>query len=231
MARFAFIFGLAALFASLGAGHCFAAKSARTRQDVHAPGGTIAIDGIAARIEDDIITESQLRELAAFQILVDGRAKSRAELIRELADQWIVRGEASAAKFEQPSNEDVDHAIAELENQFSSPAEFEKRRAAAGISQAAVRRLVAQQLYLSRFLDFRFRPAADVSPEQVRDYYDREFAPQLQARGEKVPPLESVQDTIREVLVQRAIDSRARQWLDETRKGLKIDVIPDGEAP
>jgi hypothetical protein len=33
------------------------------------------------------------------------------------------------------------------------------------------------------------------------------------------------------VLVQRAITDRANQWIDETRAGLKIDVIADGSQP
>lgn len=32
------------------------------------------IDGIAARVEGDIITESEVRELASFQQLVEGKA-------------------------------------------------------------------------------------------------------------------------------------------------------------
>ena len=52
------------------------------------------IDGVAARIEDGILAESEVRELAAFQKLVDGQAKPREELLRELEDQWIVHGEA-----------------------------------------------------------------------------------------------------------------------------------------
>ena len=67
--------------------------------------------------------------------------------------------------------------------------------------------------------------------KQIQAYYDDEFAPQLKARGEKVPPLDDVEDTIREVLIQRDIDTLARQWLDDTRDRLKIDIVADGEAP
>lgn len=231
MPRMTLIFGLATLLASLAAVEGLPGKSTHAKQEARSPGAATTIDGIAARIEDDIIAESEVQELAAFQILVDGSAKPRAELIRELADQWIVRGEAAAAKFGPPSEEDVGRAYSQLVGQFPSPAEFERRRAAAGLSQTAVRRMLSQQLYLSRFLDFRFRPAAEVSSAQVRDYYGREFVPQLQARGEKAPSLESVQDTIREVLIQRAINARAQQWLDDTRKGLTIDALPEGDAP
>jgi hypothetical protein len=196
-----------------------------------AEGGAQPIDGIAARIEDDILTNSEVRELAAFQMLVDGRSKSRDEVIRELSDQWIVRGEADASKYPHPSEQDTDRAYRQLVDQFSSPQEFEKRRMAAGLSEAAVRRMLAEQLYLSRFLDYRFRPAAQVDEKQIQAYYEDEFAPQLTARGEKVPPIDDVEDTIREVLVQRDIDTLARQWLDDTRNRLKIDIVADGEEP
>lgn len=189
------------------------------------------IDGVAARIEDDILTDSEVRELAAFQQLVDGKSKPRDERIRELADQWIVRGEADASKYPQPREADVDGAYNQLAAQFSSMTEFEKRCAEAGLSEAAVRRMLEQQIYLARFLDYRFRPAAQVDEKQIQAYYNDEFAPQLKARGEKVPPVDDVEDTIREVLVQRDIDTLAKQWLDDTRDRLKIDIMSNGEAP
>jgi hypothetical protein len=192
------------------------------------PGASRTIDGIAARIEDDIILESEVRELGRFQQLVDGHAKSREEIIRELADQWVVRQEAATTNYKQPSEEEVDNAYQQFVKQFASPAEFQSRIAALGLSEAAVRRLIQQQLYLSRFLDRRFRPAAQVDPEQIETFYQNEFVPQLKKRGEEVPPLDDVEDTIREVLVQRAINARATKWLDETRERLKIEIFPPG---
>ena len=189
------------------------------------------VDGIAARIEDDILTESEVNELAAFQKLVDGNAKSRADLIRELADQWIVRGEATATKYPEASAQDVDNAYTQLQKQFPSLEQFKARCAEVGLSDSGVRRLLAQQLYLSRFLDFRFRPAAQVDDQQISAYYKDEFVPQLQKRSGPVPPLEDVEDTIREVLIQRAISDRATSWLDDTRERLRIDVISGENAP
>jgi hypothetical protein len=192
--------------------------------------GAQQVDGVAVRIEDDIITESEVRELAAFQLLVDGKAKPRAELIRELSDQWMIRSEANATKYAQPPAADVDRAYAEFEKQFPSAEEFQQRRVSAGLTEAAVRRMVAQQLYLSRFIDYRFRPEAQVSDEQVEAYYRDEFSPQLKARKEPVPPLDDVDDTIREVLIQRAISDRAAKWLTDSRDRLKIDVVAQGSG-
>lgn len=194
------------------------------------PGISRNIDGIAARIEDSIITESEVRELGAFQQLVDGHSKSRDEIIRELADQWVVRQEAAATNYKQPSDEAVDAAYKQLMKQFASPAEFQNRLDAVGLSEAAVRRLLRAQLYLSRFLDYRFRPAAQVDEKEIQAYYDNELVPQLKKRGENIPPLDDVEDTIREVLIQRAIDDHSAKWLDETRERLKIEIVPPGDA-
>jgi len=215
----------------------FAGQAAVRAQSAPAPSpgpaanGAQIVDGVAARIEDDIITESELTELAAFQQLVDGRAKSRDELIRELADQWIVRGEAATAKFPQPTKDEVDGQYAKLGELFPSAEEFRKSCAAVGLSESGVRRLLTQQIYFSRFLDYRFRPAAQVDQTQIRAYYRDEFTPQMKARGQSVPPLDDVADAIREVLVQRAINDRAKQWLDDTRARLTIDVVSQGDRP
>ena len=89
------------------------------------------IDGVAVRIEDDIIAESEVKELGAFQQLVDGQSKSRADLIGELTDQWIVRGEADATKYPPPTEDDVQQAYEHLVAQFPSSADFTKRCASA----------------------------------------------------------------------------------------------------
>jgi hypothetical protein len=188
------------------------------------------VDGIAARVEDDIITESEIRELAAFQRVVDRQAKPRTELITELAEQWIAQGEAGTAKFPRPSATDVDHAYAQLAMQFGGTKEFDARAAAEGLNEAAVRRMLEQQLYLSRFLDYRFRPAVQVDDAQVEAYYRDDFVPQVKASGQQVPPLENVEETIREVLMQREITKRATEWLDETRGHLQVEVLHPGSA-
>src|SRR5580693_4437175 len=183
----------------------------------------LPIDGVAARIEDDVILESEVRELAAFQVLSDGQSKPRNELLRELADQWIVRGEANTAKFPFPSADEVENAYRQFVKQFPALEEFQKRLAAVDLTEAAVKRILAQQLYLAHFLDYRFRAAAQIDSKEVEKYYNQEFAPQLKARNETVPPLDDVEDTIREVLIQRAISDRAAKRMSESRDKLKLD--------
>jgi hypothetical protein len=228
MQRTILIFGLACFF---GGSAAHSAIGQTQFYSVLPPDSSIGgsgevVDGIVARIEDDVLTESEMRELAGFQRLVDGRAKSRADLIQELSDQWIVRSEVGATQYPSPSVQDVDRAYVQLVKQFASSEEFARRRIDANLTELEVRDMLKQQLYLARFLDYRFRPAAQVDDQQIESYYKNELSPQLVARKESVPPLPDVAETIREVLVQREIDDRATKWLDDSRQQLKIEVLP-----
>jgi len=69
-----------------------------------------------------------------------------------------------------------------------------------------------------------------VDEDKIKRYYEGEFVSQLQARSQPVVPLEDVADTIREVLIQGAINDRAKAWLDEARNRLKIDIVAEGDA-
>ena len=186
---------------------------------------TTIVDGIAARIEGDVLTESELNELSAFQRLVDGKATSRDELIRELTDQWIVNNEAQTSQFPRPSAKDVDQALAALEKQSGSHDDFQKRLAELGLTENAVRRQLDMQIYLERFLDYKFQPAAQIDEQQIDDYYNGEFTKQAQAHGQAVPPLDEVHAEIRHLLTERIITQRSTQWLDDTRARLRIEIL------
>jgi hypothetical protein len=186
------------------------------------------IDRIAARIEDDVILESEVRELAAYQELVEGRAEPRQKLLDELIDQWIVRSEAVTARYPHPSQDEVSRQAAQLEKTFGSPEAYHAKLKQVGIGDESVRRILAQQIYLSSFLDYKFRPAAQIDAQQVEAYYRNEFAAQMAAKGQPAPPLETVREQIHELLTQREINDRAVLWLQETRARLRIDVTRGG---
>ncbi|MGH9774075.1 MAG: hypothetical protein ACRD50_03905 [Candidatus Acidiferrales bacterium] len=217
---------MASLLALLSARGAKAQTPAAPQTQIPAAGQTI--DGIAARIEDDIITESEVRELARFQQLVDGKSQARDQLINELADQWMVGSEAANAQFAHPPAEEVDAAVARLEKKFPSAEVFRARLAELGLDAAAVRRILESQMYLARFLDYKFRPTTQVDDAQIEKYYREEFTPQMEKSGQKIPPLEAVSDQIRELLTVQAINLRSAQWLTETRARLHIDAAPEG---
>ena len=186
------------------------------------------IDRIVALVEGDIITLSEMRELGRFQKLVEGSAASDSRLLTQLIEQWIVNSEATAAGFPRPAESEVNRALESLEKQVATSGGFRDRLGELGLSATALRRLVEQQLYLARYLDYKFRPVAQVDRHAIETYYREQFVPPLVARGQAAPPLETMQDQIRELLIQREITERAARWLEEAKSRLKIETRGGG---
>ncbi|MGH9709744.1 MAG: hypothetical protein ACRD37_04280 [Candidatus Acidiferrales bacterium] len=186
------------------------------------------IDGIAVRIGDDVVTDSEVRQLEDYQQLIDGHAENRAAVLQELVDQWIVRTEAATTKFPHPTMSEVAEEFQALVRRFKSPQEFQARLAQAGLTQEAVRQVLERQIYYVRFLDYKFHAAAQVTSVEIEAYYQKELAPQLEKKGLSVPPLNQVEAQIRQLLTQEGINQKAAQWLEEAKARLRIVIQPSG---
>ena len=185
------------------------------------------IDRIVARVENDIILLSDVRALGRYQQLVAGKAESDAQILDRLIDQWIVRNEADTARFVRPSDADVAAGVERVQKSFTSAAEYEARKKQVGLTDAEVRNIVAAQLYLSNYLDSRFRPSAKIEPKDVEEFYEKAVIPRAQARGQAPPPLDTARDYIHEALVQRSIDQQADRWLNESRGRLRVEKFTE----
>jgi parvulin-like peptidyl-prolyl isomerase len=183
------------------------------------------VDGIAARVENEVILLSDVRELSRYQKLVDGQSESDGQILDRLIDQWIVRTEAETARFARPSEAEIARSLDRLKQSFTSIAEFEARKKESGLTEAEVREMVEAQLYLSSYLDSRFRPAVQIDPKEIEKYYNETFVPRAKARGQEAPTLEASREAIQEFLIQRGISSQADQWIRESRNRLRVDKL------
>jgi len=180
------------------------------------------IDRIVARIDNDVLLLSDVRLLSAYQLLVDGRSESDAEILDRLIDQWIVRSEANAARTPPPNDADIERGLGRLRQAFDSGQEYESRRKLSGLSEADIRRITADQVFLNNYLDSRFRPTVQVDEPAIREFYERTVVPRAQARGTAPPTLEAARDFIQEALVQRGINQQADLWLKESHARLRV---------
>jgi len=186
------------------------------------------VDRIAARVENDIILWSDIRALSRYQQFLDGKSEGDAEILNRLIDQWMVRTEADVSRFRHPSDAEIDLELERLRSSFPSAEQYEARRKQSGLSDAEVRGIVASQLYLSSYLDSRFRPAVQVDSKAVEDFYENAVVPQAKARGQEPPTLDAARDFVQEALVQRGINEQAEKWLKESRARLHIENFPAG---
>ena len=195
------------------------------------PQSTRVVDRIVARIEGDIILQSQVRELGAFQQLIEGHAESDDKLLEELIQQWVVETEATASHFPQPAQSEVDRELTRLREASGSPEKYASRLNELGLSAAQVRQLLSRQIYVERYIDYKFRPSVQIEPADIDAYYKKELVPELAKKNEPAPARAAVEEQIRELLIQRGISNLTVKWLDDTKSRLKIEIEAAGGKP
>jgi peptidyl-prolyl cis-trans isomerase SurA len=184
-------------------------------------------DRIVARVETEIILLSDIRQLSRYQVFLDGKSQSDADILNLLIDQWIVRNEATVARFPKPSDDDVNRSIERLKRSFASPEEFQVRQKNSGITDEEIRQFVGAQLYLSNYLDSRFRPAIQIDEKAIEEFYKSRVVPRAESRGQTPPTLDTARDFIQEALVQQAINEQADRWLKESRTRVRVEIMLD----
>jgi hypothetical protein len=189
-------------------------------------GPSRVVDRIVARIEDDIILQSQVHELGAFQQLIEGHAESDDQLLTELIEQWVVQTEATSSRFPEPAQSEVDRELQRLVSRSASPEAYAARLKELGLSATEVRELLQHQIYVERYLDYKFRPSVQVESAEIEGYYQKELLPDLAKKNQPAPPRAEVEEQIRELLIQRKISELTAKWLDDTKSRLKIELSP-----
>ena len=185
------------------------------------------VDRIVAHIEDDIITLSEVRELAAYQQLVDGHAESDDRILNELIEQWVVNNEATAAQFPPAAESEVDREVARIQGALPEP----RRRTTNGSPRWDSRPKPCgawsrgRSTWRATSITSFARPcrwATTTSPNTTRNNSSQRST----AKGQTAPPLSNVTEQIRELLVQQGVSERAASWFDETKSRLKIEIEP-----
>jgi hypothetical protein len=188
-------------------------------------GAQETLDRIVARVENDVILLSEVRALSRYQELVEGKPETEEQILDRLIDQWIVRTEADVSHFPHPSDADIDRSLSQLQKLFASIDEYEARKKQSGLNDSEIRRIVGLQLYLSNYLDSRFRPGVQIDPKAIEDFYVNNVLPQAKSRGQEPPSLDAARDSIQEALIQQGINEQADRWLKESRVRLHIETL------
>ena len=99
--------------------------------------------------------------------------------------------------------------------------ELQRQLAADGLTQDDLEKHLLWQLTLVRFVDLRFRPAIQVTAQDVQDYYRQEVVPK-QKPGQPVR-FADVRDQILESLSAQRADQQLDEWLKHAKAITRID--------
>jgi hypothetical protein len=180
------------------------------------------LDRVAVSVGQDVITESDVildLRVAAFldrkPVDLSGAAKRKSA--ERLVDQLLILREALDSHVTLPSTE----ATIGLVAPYAAERDYHARLARYGISERDLGTHLLAGLRTTVFTDRRFRPDVQVSPEDIRSYYDKSIA---EAGPAAAPPetFEANREQIEKLLIEQRVDQALDQWLVTARKAANI---------
>lgn len=179
------------------------------------------LDRIAVTVGQDVITESQVildLRVAAFldRKPVDLSTAAKRQAAARLVDQLLILREAMDSHVTLPSTE----AAAGLVGPYAAESGYQADLKRYGISERDLAEHLLAGLRTLTFTDLRFRPEIQVSPEDVRSYYD-----QLARKPASAAPLgsfEATRDQIEKLLLEQRVLEALDNWLVTARSAANI---------
>jgi hypothetical protein len=193
------------------------------------------VDRIVAVVNKHPVTWSDLDVQMRFEALENGRAlkdlgqADRRAAFEHLVQNQILRDQMQGTPPANPSA--VESRVAELRagwNTSGNDAMWAATLTRYGLSMAELRELVANQLEILQFTEFRVRPLVRVSRAEVEDYYSSTLAPQVMAQGQTPEPIEQMTPKIRDLLVEQKMNREIENWLENLRAQSTVQVIWEG---
>jgi len=187
------------------------------------------IDRIAVSVGNHVITSSDIEREIRVTAFLNGQppdlspASKRAAAER-MVEQRLVRHELETSRYPVPQPAEIEPALAAFRQRYY-PAEADYGRALAQyrIDDQDVRDTLLWQRTLLQFVDVRFRPAVQITSEEIRNYFDTVLAPKMRAaEPAKTLSLDDYRDQIEDILAGQREDREMDNWMREARRQTPI---------
>jgi hypothetical protein len=195
------------------------------------PASAEIIDRVAVSVATSVITASEVDRAIRVIALQNGvnpdfQPANRRETAQRLVDQKLVRREMELSRYPQPDPSEVDPLLAQLRaKRYKSDGEFQAALNNYGVTEQDIRDAMLWELALVRFIEVRFRPAIQVTNQELEDYFEKVVKPTAQAAHPAEPvAFDDYRNRIEEKLAGERADQEVDNWLKEARKRTVIEV-------
>src|SRR5438132_6118213 len=192
------------------------------------PHPAATIDRIAALVDRQVLTVSEIRQMAEIRFFPRAAGQSDDDYRRSILESLI----AQALRFRDVerfgaadvSKDSIEARLLQIQQRFASPAEFTGAIESAELTLDEVRALIKRQLQVEGYIQERFAPAIFVSSDEIDAYYKGPWSQQRRQRGLPIPPLSEVQDDIRTLLKSTRLQQEVEKWTTQLRSRANVDI-------
>lgn len=190
---------------------------------------------VADGVRTELITYSDLVWQLALQPNTPIAPPSSEDLNRALQlliNQRLFALEAQRLPRLAPTEAEIAEKIRDVLAVFPSTAEFERRLKQVGfdsIRDENFERIMAQRVAIDKYLEFRFRSFAVITPEDEAKYYRETYVPEFRRRfpGLLTPNLDEKRAEIRQTLIEDKVAGNIEEFLDDAKRRAEIIVLSE----
>jgi hypothetical protein len=187
------------------------------------------IDRLLVAVNGNIITEGDLSLARSLNEVVllhqNAHSSSRENEIDRLIDLELMRQELQSFSMTQEDETRVEARLQALRDRYAGKGGLAFFLQKLGLQESELIAYLRLQSSIMKFVDFRFRPFAKVSKEEIKEYYDGRLAAQLKESNLPLPPLGQVSGRIEEVLKEEKVNASLEQWIKEIRQNSRIEYF------
>jgi len=191
------------------------------------------IDQIAVTVDNRVVTTSEIDEALRVAAFLNGEKPdlgpaAQRRMADRLIEQILVRREMGLTRYPEPSPSEVAATLDQAKRRFSGEAQFQQEMAAYNLTQRQIENALGRQITLLRYIDLRFRPEVQVQENEVQQYYETVFLPEIRKKGiAPEPTFEDARAQCEEALTSGLVDKRVDAWLVGARERARIDYAED----
>ncbi|MCU1290786.1 MAG: hypothetical protein JWN60_3015 [Acidobacteria bacterium] len=195
------------------------------------------VDKIVATVSDgvrtELITHSDLVWQLALQPnapVAPPRSEDLNRALELVINQRLFALEAQRLPRFAPTQAEIDEKIKDVLAVFPSNAEFERRLKLVGfdsVKDSNFERIMGQRVAIDKYLEFRFRSFAVITPEDEAKYYRETYVPEFRRKypGLLMPSLDEKREEIRQILIEEKVASSIEEFLDEAKRRGEIIIL------
>ena len=153
----------------------------------------------------------------------DFSAKVKRSTADRMVEQTLIRRELETSRYPVPNESEIAPELADLRKRYPAEQDYARALESYGITAEDVKQALLWQRTLLLFIEIRFRPAIQLSDQDIQDYFHKVVEPAARAAhpGEPVA-LEDYRDQIEKKLAGERVDREVDTWLQQARKRTEI---------
>jgi len=191
------------------------------------------IDRIVAVVNNHPVSESEWEQQERFEALGNnvpfkGFQRSK-EALDRIIDRRIVLAQRDNLDLPEADPKKVAAQLVSFRKQLGleSDSAWKQRLKDYGLLEADVAEIIGEQLDVLEFVDTRFRMAVQVSPLDIRTYYNETYLPEFrkQTPDTPAPALDQVRAQIESILLQQRMNDLFNTWMKTVRSQATIRFI------